>query len=130
MLLSVGCRSLFPSKSSTIESQWKSYSEVESAFARIVPYQTDTNGLKTVGFDPVLSPNVKTLTYVDIIQFFMPHPGVQLRDLPDAVRESIEAREQSSACVMDLKTIKSHRYGTLLLDVLGFRRKTHEEGWE
>lgn len=129
MLLTVGCKSLFPSKSSTVESQWKSYADVESTFEKITPGQTDTNGLKLLGIDPSLSPNVKTLTYVDIVQYFMPQPGVRLRDLPDAVRECIEARERSWAYQIDLQALHSRRYGNLVLDVFGFKRKTHEDGW-
>lgn len=129
MLLTTGCKSLFPSQSSTVESQWKNYTEVQSAFAKIVPGLTDTNNLKSLGFYPSVSPNVKVLTYVDIIQIFMPNPGIRLEDLPEGVRKCIEGREQSCAYQIDLQTLNSHRYGNLVLDVLGFKRKTHDDGW-
>lgn len=29
-----------------------------------------------------------------------------------------------------MQSDNSHRYGNLLLDILGFRRKTHEYGWD
>lgn len=129
MLLTTGCKSLFPSKVSTVESRWNSYAEVQSAFEKIVPDRSHTNDLKSLGFDPSATANVKVLTYVDVIQIFMPNPGIRLKDLPEGVRQCIEGREQSCAYQIDLETDNSHRYGNLLLDILGFRRKTHETGW-
>jgi len=130
VLLTTGCKSLFPSSSSTVQSRWHSYEQMQSAFGKITPYHTDTNGLRLLGFHPSDSPNVKVLTYVDIEQIFLPNPGSRRKDLPDAVRECIDAREQSYAYLIDLRNVSSHRYGNLFLDVLGFKRKTHEEGWE
>lgn len=129
ILLTSGCKSLFPSKTSVIESRWKSYATVEADFAKITPHFTTTNDLRILGFYPSASPNVKVLTYVDIIQLFMPNPGIRLKDLAPGVRECIEGREQSWAYQIDLETVDSHRYGSLFLDVLGFKRKTHEDGW-
>lgn len=128
-LLTTGCKTLFPSQSSTVESRWKSYAEVQSDFEKIVPDLTNTNDLKSLGFDPSATANVKVLTYVDVIQIFMPNPGIRLKDLPKGVRECIDGRERSCAYQIDLETDNSHRYGNLLLDMLGFRRKTHETGW-
>src|SRR5579859_59347 len=128
-LLTSGCKSLFPSKVSVVESRWKSYSAVESDFAKITPHFTTTNDLRLLGFFPDASPNVKVLTYVDIIQMFMPNPGIRLKDLPDGVRQCIQGRERSWAYQIDLDTVNSHRYGNLVLDILGFKRKTHEDGW-
>lgn len=129
LLLTTGCKTLFPSNSSTVESQWKSYAEVQSAFEKIIPDQTDTNNLRQLGFDPSITPNVKVLTYVDVIQIFMPNPGIRLKDLPEGVGKCIEGREESCAYQIDLQTDNSHRYGNLLLDILGFKRKTHDTGW-
>lgn len=124
-----GCVSLLPSGTSAAKSRWHSYSEVETAFQTITPYRTDTNTLKLLGFYPPVSPNVKLLTYVDIIQIFMPNPGIRRKDLPEAVRECLDAREQSYGYLIELETTDSHRYGNVFLDVFGFKRKTHVEGW-
>ena len=129
MLLATGCQSLFPSKSSTVESRWPNYAAVESAFAKIIPYRTDTNGLKALGFYPSASPNIKILNYPEIVQIFLPNAGIVRQDLPAAVRECIDAREQSCAYLIELRNINSRRHGNLFLDMLAFKRKTHEEGW-
>ena len=129
VLLTAGCRSLFSSSQSTIVSRWNSYNEVEAAFERITPYRTSIADLKSLGFHPAASPNVKILTYVDIVQTFMPNPAIRLQDLPAAVRECIEAKENSHAYLVELQDIRDKRHGSLPLDIFGFKRKTHESGW-
>jgi len=42
MLLASGCKSLFPSSSTTVNSRWKNYSEVSGTFDKIQPYNTDS----------------------------------------------------------------------------------------
>jgi hypothetical protein len=128
-ILVCGCKSLFPSNTSTTESRWKSYEEASSAFDKIVPHQTDTNRLAQLGFHPSVSPNVKILTYVDLVQIFMPNPAISTQDLPPGVRECIDAREDGLAYAVELNNIHSKRHGNLFLDIFGFKRKTHETGW-
>src|ERR1041385_1264313 len=93
LLLMPGCASMFPTTRATTRSAWTNYADVQAAFDRIVPYQTRTNDLKTLGFDPAAAPNIKILTYVDIIPLFMPNPAMTKAELQPAVRECIEARE-------------------------------------
>jgi len=129
MLLTAGCRSLFSSSQSTTVSRWKSYDDVEAAFQKITPHQTTVLDLRLLGFDPKGSPNVKILTYMDIVQTFMPNPAIHKQDLPDAVRECIAAKEKSFAYLVELHDIRDKRHGNLFLDIFGFKRQTHESGW-
>lgn len=129
MVLTTGCKSLFVHGESTAVSRWTNYASVEAAFKTIVPYHTTVDDLRTLGFDPRVSPNVKILTYVDIIQTFMPNPGIQLKDLAPAVRDCIESQENSRAYLVELHDIKQQRHGNLFLDIFGFNRRTHESGW-
>jgi hypothetical protein len=103
---------------------------VESAFGKIIPDHTTVEDLRTLGFDPKVLPNVKILTYVDIMKTFMPNPAIRLQDLPDAVRACIEAQENSRAYLVELRDTSDKRHGNLFLDVFGFARRTHEAGWE
>ena len=130
VLLTTGCKSWFPSNTTTVESHWHSYADVQADFNKIVPYQTRTNDLKGLGFDPNISANINVLTYVDIIQIFMPNPGIRLKDLPAPVQDCIGAREKSCAYQVDFNYTNSHRYGNLVLDIFNFRRKTHVTGWD
>ena len=72
VLLTAGCKNLFSSSRSTTLSRWGDYHAVESAFEKIAPNHTTVEDLRTLGFHPDVSANVKILTYVDIIQTFMP----------------------------------------------------------
>lgn len=130
ILLTAGCASLLPKETSTTKSRWKSYSEVETAFESITLNSTDTKKLESLGFYPLASPNVKLLNYVDIIQIFMSNPAVRREDLPEAVRKCIDAREQSCGYQVEFEGTQSQRHGNVFLDVFGFNRQTHVEGWK
>ena len=130
LLLTAGCAALFPSKTTTVESRWKSYAEIETDFGKIIPYQTNTNDLRTLGFDPSVSPNIKLLNHSDIVKMFLPNSNIEKKDLAAGVRDFIESPEQSYAYLIELQKVHSKRYGQLFLDLFGFRRKTHEDGWE
>lgn len=129
MFLAAGCKSLFSHGESATVSRWKDYHEVETAFNTIEPYHTTVEDLRALGFHPKATPNVKLLTYVDIIQTFMPTPAITMKDLPPAVRDCIEAQENSRAYLVELKDIKDQRHGNLFLDIFGFNRRTHTSGW-
>jgi len=130
MLLTSGCKSLFPSSSNTVASRWQSYSNVASAFNQITPYETDVQDLKALGFDPAVSANVRIMTYVELLPIFMPNSGIQKKDLPGPVRDFIDAHEGGKAYAIDLQNVQSRRYGHLLLDIFDFKRKTHTTGWK
>ena len=130
MVLTSGCASLFPTTRSTTESRWTNYAQVQVAFDLIQTNQTTVSDLKKMGFDPAASPNIKILTYVDLIQRFMPNPGIRLEDLHPAVRACIDSKERSRAFEIILKNDNKKRHGNLFFDILGFKRQTHETGWE
>lgn len=129
MSLTVGCHSLFPTDETIIDSRWTSFDDVETGFEKITPYETTVADLRTLGFDPAASPNMKILTYVDIVQTFLPNPTLHKEDLPAAVRECIKVKEKSCAYLVELEVIHNKRHGNLLLDVFGFNRRTHRSGW-
>jgi hypothetical protein len=121
---------MFSSSESKAESKWESFAEVEAAFAKVLLNTSDTNDLKRLGFHPSSSPNVKILTYVDIINFFMPNPGIRKEDLDEPVRACIDAKDEGHAYLVELRNVNAKRHGNLFLDIFGFKRRTHETGWE
>ena len=124
-----GCAFLLPKSQAFTKSCWSSYEEAQAAFNRILPNETQINQLSSLGFAPKTNPNVKVLTYLDVVQRFIPNPSITLDHLDSAVRNCIEARERAQALEVELSNIKTKRYGNALLDLLGFVRKTHETGW-
>jgi len=130
VLFTSGCSSLLPRSHTLTKSKWDSYAEAGAAFERIILGETTTNDLGRLGLHPAENPNVKILTYLDLIQRFMPNQSITKEDLDEAVRACIEARDKSEAWEIELRDLKSRRYGNALLDVTGFVRKTHETGWQ
>jgi len=130
LLLAPGCSFLLPTSQATAKSKWRTYGEAEAAFDRIAPGATSINELADLGFDPLANPNVRILTYVDIIQRFMPNQSITKDDLDPSVRAFIEGREGGQAWELDVNIVKSKRYGNVLLDLAGFVRKSHDTGWQ
>ena len=130
LLLAPGCSSLLPTSQATAKSKWLSLGEAEAAFGRILPGATSINELADLGFDPLANPNVRILTYLDVIQRFMPNQSITKEDLDPAVRAFIEDREQEQAWEVEVNVAKAKRYGSVILDVTGFVKKTHDTGWQ
>ncbi len=130
LCLGPGCSFLLPTSQTTAKSKWRTYGEAEAAFERITPGATATNELSHLGFDPSVNPNVRILTYIDVIQRFMPNESITKDDLDPSVRAFIEGRERGQAWEVDVNNLNSKRYGNALLDLTGFVKKTHDTGWQ
>jgi len=129
LFTTTGCKSLFPRETCRFQTPWTNFSEADAAFQKIIPYQTKEADLKKLGFDPYGTPNVKILTYLDVMNRFLPNPSICKDDLHEAVRKCLECKDACRAYEMELSITNSHRYGNLPLDVLGFKRKTKVTGW-
>jgi hypothetical protein len=129
VLTNTGCKSLFSSTSTKTRTNWKSYDEAESAYDKIIPHKTTVDELKGLGFDPHTTSNIRILTYLDLIQRFIPNASITLNDLQPDVRACIESKDCCHAYEMDLEMTDAKRYGNLALDIFGFNRKTKTTGW-
>jgi hypothetical protein len=129
VLTTTGCKSLFSSTSQRSRTPWQNFEEAQSAFDKVVPHKTTLSELKTMGFDPMTTPNVKILTYLDLIQRFIPNASITFDDLQPDVRACIESKDCCHAYEMDLDLTDNNRFGNLALDVFGFNRKTKTSGW-
>jgi len=129
LVATTGCKSLFPSEASTTKTPWTNFHSAQTAFEKIVPYETTTEDLIAMGFDPYYTPNIKILTYLDILQQFVPNSSITLDDIDPAVRECLESKDACKAYQLELNIVNNKRYGNLALDVLGFRKKTKITGW-
>jgi hypothetical protein len=64
------------------KSPWNSFKQAMSAYDKIILNQTTIEELQQLGFNPYSTPNVKILSYLDILQKFMPTNSVKLEHLP------------------------------------------------
>ena len=129
VVFATGCRSLFPTDDRRTEAVWTNFASAQADFEQIVPHQTTLDELRCMGFDPDATPNIRWLTYLDIMQRFLPNPSITKADLDANVREVIECKEACQAFEIDLEILNNHRYGSLPLDVFGFKKKTQIQGW-
>jgi hypothetical protein len=127
--LTSGCKHLFPSEDSRTKAKWESFEEVQASFDKVVPHETTLEDLRKMGFDPMTTPNIKILTYLDLIERFIPNASIQMKDLHQDVRDCIESKDCCRAYELFVNTTHNRRYGNLFLDVFGFKKKTHINGW-
>ena len=130
LLLSVGCGTLLPSKTTSTQTIWKSYQEVESVVEQIQPGHT-LQDLERIGLDVNTTPNVKSLTYLDIAKRF---GLIGLKDrtvtIPDGVKKLMEAAEKGRGYELNVNSMSSQRTGSFWADFFNFRKTTHTTGWE
>src|SRR5437867_2445542 len=129
VLTTTGCRALFTSSSQRSRTPWQNFEEAQAAYDKVVPHKTTLSELRTLGFDPLATPNVKILTYLDLIQRFVPNASIALKDLQPDVRDCIESKDCCHAYELDLDQTNNKRYGNIALDMFGFDRKTKTSGW-
>ena len=125
MLLS-GCASLLPSGKSIAESPWQRYSDAKEAFDSIIIGKTTVDDLKELGFDVEASPNRKVLNYLDIAATVQ---AIPIQELDPGLQACLRAKADCRAYVFEPKRTYTKRIGNFWLDVLNFRRRTHETGW-
>lgn len=107
----------------------QSFESAEVALAQVVPYQTTTQELKTLGFDFAASPNVTVITYPDVVARLAPNSSVPFDALDPGIRDCILTRSACQAFEFQIVRNKREREGNFWLDFLTFRRTTAVTGW-
>ena len=120
---------LLPSQSETGESRFESYSAVQTAFDKIALRQTSLQDMANLGFDAETTPNVSVLSYLDIVERFMPNNSIAFDKLDPAVQDCIMARTSCEGFVFNVEHHEFQRSGSLFLDLFGFVHTTRETGW-
>jgi hypothetical protein len=130
-LVLVGCGGLglLPHESDVKNTSFKSYSEVQVAYQQIAPGQTRTGDLAEIGFDSNESPNVEVLSYLGVIEKFLPRDSIRFDALDPTVQKCIEARDRCTGFVFHPERLHKERLGNWFLDILGFQRTTVNYGW-
>lgn len=128
----VGCGGLelLPHRSDLPDNQtFRTYSDVQQAYASIVPGETRETDLSRLGFDATAQPNTEMISYLGVIERFMPRDSIKFDHLAKPVRACIEAQERCSAYVFRPARLEQQRTGSVFLDLLGFERTTIDRGW-
>lgn len=130
VLITTGCATLLPSSRLAIQSPWHSYDDAKISFDKIIPHKTTAKELRTLGFDPFSTPNIRILTYLDIMNRFMPNPSIKKEDLDEGIQACINAKSNCKAYEFEPKIIRKKRHGNFWLDLFNFKRETEETGWK
>lgn len=120
---------LLPSQSEIGDSIFDSYSSVRQAFDKIALKHSSVTDLSTLGFDAVHTPNVAVLSYLEIVERFMPNSSMAFDKLDPAVQDCIMARSSCQGYVFKVEHREFQRSGSLFLDLFGFEHTTTETGW-
>ncbi|MEI9887054.1 MAG: hypothetical protein WDN08_11245 [Rhizomicrobium sp.] len=129
-LLLGGCGGfLLPSQSESGSSRFNSFTAVHVAFDKISLRQTSINDMCDLGFDADNTPNVSMLSYLDIVERFMPNSSMAFDKLDPAVQDCIMARTACQGYMFKVEHHDFQRTGSLFLDLFGFVHTTRETGW-
>ena len=126
--ITAACSAL-PTTKETAESPWESFDDAKAAYDAVAPTQTTKAELAALGYDPIETPNVRVLSYVDLIQRFLPRESIDTQALDPNLRSCIEARERCWGYEVTPSVIDRSREGNIALDMFGFRRETMTTGW-
>jgi hypothetical protein len=120
---------LLPTQSEVDPSLFVTYDDVQGAFDKITLEKTSTEDLAKLGFDAHESPNVAVLSYLDVVERFMPNSSIAFDRLDPAVQACIFARTACEGYVFKAERHSFARSGSLFLDLFGFVHTTTETGW-
>jgi hypothetical protein len=119
---------LLPSQVEVPSTGFESFSAVKTAYDRVTPGASETD-LCDLGFDPVKSSNAEMLSYLGVIERFVPRDSVRFDTLPPAVRDCIDAQDHCQALVFHPSRLSHTRTGDFFMDFFGFDRVTTDSGW-
>lgn len=77
VMMLASCSSSLPKGEATTKSPWETFEQAKASYDSIVPFETVTSDLEELGFDPYSTPNVRILSYLDIIKKFNPSNSVR-----------------------------------------------------
>lgn len=124
-----GCGTLLPRQTENAAQDFASYRDVQFSFNRVEPRVTQTPQLARLGFYVDSSPNVQILSYLGVMERFMPGGAVTIAEVAPEVRRCIEAREACVGYVFNFEHREEQRVGSVALDMLSFSRTTLTSGW-
>ncbi len=125
-----GCGgALLPSQDEIHTSRFESFQAVLVAFDQIKPMRTSLREMSRLGFDAQNASNVRVLSYVDIVNHFVPDSSVALDRLDPAVKACIDARANCQGYEFTLQQKNVDGSGSLFLDLLDFAHTRTETGW-
>ncbi len=128
--LLAGCSSLLPSSEQQVSNGWNDFEGVKKSYDQIVPYVTDMDTVRQLGFDPFKTPNMQILNHSQVVSAVLPSPLLDRADIPRGIQDCMQAREACIGYLMEPSRLDRQRVGNFVLDFLNFKRDTLITGWK
>jgi hypothetical protein len=130
-LVLVGCGAvgLFLYQTEVQNSNFRSCDALQTAYEAISPARTRVSDLGKLGFDIGTSPNVESVSYLGVIERFMPRDSIKFDELAPAVKSCIDARAACSAYVFKPQRLDTELDGNWFFEMLGFESAHASTGW-
>lgn len=127
----VGCGGLglLPYQNDAQTDGFQSYKAVQTAYREIKPGATLASDLSRLGFDAARSPGVQVLSYLGMIERFMPRSSIRFDKLAPAVQACIDARDRCTAYVFKPQGLHREGAGSLVQDIFGLRQASANTTW-
>lgn len=130
-ICATSCKTLLPGGGNVSTSEWLSYQQAEQTFAKIIPDITTDKDLELMGINFKTTPNLKKLTYLDIMSKFNLDDSVFSDiNLPKGVQAALNKHADCFGYELTLKSHTSKRVGSFWKDILGFQQTTKVRGWD
>lgn len=125
-----GCGSLLPVAKTRTESPWHNFDQAKMTLEKVTPYQSTRDDLHTLSLDPFQNRNIEILTYLDLVELFMPNSSLHKEDLDEGVRNCLDVQDKCYGYKIAVSNMESRRFGSVFLDLFNFKRKSHRTGWK
>lgn len=124
-----GCASMLPTMKQDVSNHWQNFDDAKKSFDQIVPYHTDMDRVRDLGFDPFKTPNLQILNHSQVARAVLPvaQDGIPV---PRAILDCLQAQEGCVGYYMEPSRIDRRRVGNFVLDFMNFKRDTLVTGWK
>lgn len=125
-----GCASMLPSSKQDDSNRWRDFEEVKKNYDQIIPYSTNMDAVRKLGFDPFKTPNTQILNYSQVVRAVLPSPIQEQTTIPQGIIHCMKAQEGCVGYLVEPSRINRKRVGNFVLDFMNFKRDTQTTGWK
>lgn len=130
VLMSGGCSSMLPSSKQEDSNRWRDFEDAKKSYDLIIPYETNMDTVRKLGFDPFKTPNTQILNYSQVVRAVVPSPIQEQTSIPKGIIDCMKMQEGCVGYLVEPSRVKRQRVGNFMLDFMNFKRDTHTSGWK
>ena len=124
-----GCSHLLPAARQNVSNPWKDFSDAKASYDQILPYSTDLEAVRKLGFAPYLTANMQVLNQAQVVNAVLPSPVQGRMAIAQGIADCVKVQEACTGYLMEPSAITQKRVGNFFLDFLNFKRNTVTTGW-